>query len=171
MMPLTPIAEYMLKSRAERRAHLDLTEPCLLICESDQNAGKPMRGILAYFLWTTIPYKQKVYVCHACNNARCGNPRHLYWGTPWDNNFDQKEAGVPSIYEKTVAKYGKEGFREIVVAAAKKAALVPRKKRGSTPLLNSGQFRVGGHKPRTWSVGSRKGIKMPRAWPRRTKAL
>lgn len=43
---------------------------------------------------------QKIYrrkekeACHTCNNKRCVNPDHLYWGTPLQNIRDAIEDGV-----------------------------------------------------------------------------
>lgn len=105
------IENYINKSRDERRAHLNLIEDCLEIGGSGSSEYK---ALLAYHLKTTIPTKvRKIYLCHACNNPICCNPKHLYWGTPKDNHIDQVENGtyVP-IYERLVNKYGVDGARE-----------------------------------------------------------
>lgn len=100
----------MSKDRSERRNHLDLKESCLEIGGSHAEA----KGVLALFLKTTIPKKKdKIYVCHACNNENCINSKHLYWGTPKDNAQDYKESGYyKSIYARGLEKYGKEVFHE-----------------------------------------------------------
>ena len=85
------IESYILKSREDRRAHLDLTEECILIGGVSSTQYK---GLLAHSLRTTIPTRIKVFVCHACNVSGCSNPHHLYWGTPMDNHLDQVEAGT-----------------------------------------------------------------------------
>ena len=28
-------------------------------------------------------------MCHACNNGKCSNPKHLYWGTASENRMDR----------------------------------------------------------------------------------
>jgi hypothetical protein len=49
-------------------------------------------------------------LCHACNNAKCSNPRHLYWGTDRENivldNPNHKNVG-----QRTIEKYGVAGAR------------------------------------------------------------
>ena len=110
------INEHMALSRQERRSHLRLEESCIEI----GGASQFFRGLLAHYLGTTIGDKSS-YVCHACNNPGCSNPRHLYWGTPSDNVIDQKEAGTwKSGYQKMVDKYGKDTALKIARANASK---------------------------------------------------
>jgi hypothetical protein len=102
------IEEYMKLSREERRRHLDLNESCIEI------GGKAsmFRGLLAHHLGTTIGGLRE-HLCHACNNGKCSNPKHLYWGTPADNSQDYKESGAwMSIWQRMVSKYGVEGAKE-----------------------------------------------------------
>jgi hypothetical protein len=104
------INEYMKRSRDERRAHLLLDEACIEIGGLSQF----YRGLLAHYLRTTIG-DASVYVCHACNNPKCSNPKHLYWGTPTDNIIDQKESGTwKSGYQKIVDKHGVEKAHEML---------------------------------------------------------
>lgn len=99
------INEYIKLSREDRRNHLDLSLPCKEI----GGCSTHFKGILAFELNTTIPSKRNIYLCHACNNEKCCNPKHLYWGTPKDNMIDQKEnAGYYTLPEKIVRKHGKE---------------------------------------------------------------
>ena len=81
------VNEYIKKTRDERRAHLDLEASCIRI---GGHASTVFKGLLAHFLNTTIPTRQKIFLCHACNVSDCSNPRHLYWGTPQDNYIDSK---------------------------------------------------------------------------------
>ena len=108
------INEYMKLSREDRRRHLILEESCIEIGGLSQF----YRGLLAHYLGTTIG-DISVYVCHACNNPKCSNPRHLYWGNPKDNVTDQKEAGTwKSGYQKLVDKYGFEQTRKMLAERA-----------------------------------------------------
>lgn len=100
--------------REERRAHLRLNDRCVEI----GGDSRLFRGLLAHFLGTTIGHRNAL-VCHACNNAGCSNPSHLYWGTFRDNWLDAKESGRwISIHERTIAKYGKEEYKKIKRASA-----------------------------------------------------
>lgn len=101
------IQEYMKLSREERRKHLDLNSDCIEI------GGKAsmFRGLLAHYLGTTIGGLRE-HLCHACNNPKCSNPKHLYWGSPADNSRDYKESGSwMSIWQRMVVKYGIEGAK------------------------------------------------------------
>ena len=74
------INEFITRPREERRSHLDLTESC---CERGGNSTNH-KGVLAQYLNTTIP-SGRILLCHGCNNDKCSNPKHLYWGTDYDN--------------------------------------------------------------------------------------
>ena len=99
------INEFITKPREERRFHLKLDEPC---CERGGNSTVH-KGVLAQYLNTTIP-SGRILLCHACNNDRCSNPNHLYWGTDYDNIIvDGKEFGThKSPWERRLEKYGYE---------------------------------------------------------------
>ena len=73
-----------------RQEHINLLESCI---ERGGNSTNH-KGVLAQFLDTTIPYGTKILLCHACNNAKCSNPKHLYWGTPKENVEDAILAGT-----------------------------------------------------------------------------
>jgi hypothetical protein len=104
------IEVYMKLLREERRAHLQLDEPCILI----GGRSKEFRGLLAHFLQTTIPRGHLYHLCHACNKEECSNPRHLYWGTSKDNFNDQVAAGTyTSFKERLENKYTPEQLAEI----------------------------------------------------------
>lgn len=94
--------EYIKLPKQQRQDHLDLTQPCL---ERGGNSTNH-RGVLAQYLNTTIP-AGRVLLCHACSNAACSNPNHLYWGTDKENVQDAKEAGTwKSMWQRLVDKYG-----------------------------------------------------------------
>ena len=105
------IREYMKLSREDRRAHLQLEEKCIEI----GGDSRTYRGLLAHRLKTTISKGGKrVLCCHACNNAGCSNPNHLYWGTDGDNSIDANECGRRlSQWEYIVNKHGEKKAREL----------------------------------------------------------
>ena len=104
------IEEYILLPKTERQSHLKLSDPCL------ERGGQSMylKGLLAHLRDTTIPAGYKIYVCHACHNAKCSNPDHLYWGTPSENAQDHIDNGGKNIWDKTVAKHGLEKAKQIM---------------------------------------------------------
>lgn len=98
------IEEYITLPREERQRHLKLDEACI-----ERGAGSYyFKGLLAHLLDTTVPTGHKIHLCHACHNAKCGNPNHLYWGTASENAIDRMNNGDKSIWEKMVEKYGYE---------------------------------------------------------------
>ena len=79
------------ETKSERQKHLNLEEPCL---ERGGNSTNH-KGVLAEFLNTTIPHGSKgAFLCNACNNGKCSNPKHLYWGTPKENVDDAIKDGA-----------------------------------------------------------------------------
>lgn len=119
------INTYIQRPREERTAHLELSDPCILIGGAD---SRHYRGLLAHSLKTTIPAGMKIVLCHACNVHACSNPKHLYWGTAKENTADQKAAGTwQSMYARGLAKYGEETWKEMRRAAASKGGKANRK--------------------------------------------
>jgi len=102
------VEEFINLTREERRAHLDLDDSC---CERGGNSTKH-KGVLAQYLDTTIP-SGRILLCHACNNSKCSNPKHLYWGTDYDNIIiDGTEFKTHmSPWHRRVEKYGLEKAR------------------------------------------------------------
>lgn len=93
---------YIQLSREERRNHLKLDEPCILI----GGRSRDFRGLLAHYLKTTIPKGRNNQLCHACNVEMCSNTSHMYWGTNKDNHIDRVEVGsYTSFKERIEAKY------------------------------------------------------------------
>ena len=100
------IEDYITQPKEQRQQHIDLSDPCV-------ERGGPQKGglssyckgLMAHLLDTTIPSGHKIHICHACNNEKCSNPKHLYWGTAQENRLDQKK---DSVWERTIKKYGEE---------------------------------------------------------------
>jgi HNH endonuclease len=67
-----------------------------------------LKGLLAHLHNTTIPSGKKIHVCHACHNAKCSNPNHLYWGTASENKIDANNFYGKTIWDHMVEKYGLE---------------------------------------------------------------
>lgn len=132
------IHEYMTNfSREDRRQHLLLSSPCLEIGGSSGD----FRGLLAHYLKTTVPEKVKTkrtaLLCHACNNGKCSNPLHLYWGTDLDNHIDRVEASTyESLPKRMERKYGKEYMWKLRSNAGKKGG----KKGGGHNRLTDAQI-------------------------------
>ena len=101
------IENYIKLPKEERQSHLQLTDPCV-------ERGGPQKGglssyckgLMAHLLDTSIPTGHKIHICHACNNEKCSNPNHLYWGTAQENATDRMNNGDKTIFEKMVEKYG-----------------------------------------------------------------
>jgi hypothetical protein len=106
-MTFKNINEYMTLPVEERRQHLDLSSDCIIIGGGSQQ----FRGLLAHYLKTTISTKQEALLCHACNNAKCSNVAHLYWGTFSENLQDSYAAGRKTIAEQMQAKYTEEELK------------------------------------------------------------
>lgn len=83
------IYEYINTTQSERQKHLNLTEECICIGGTSQE----FRALLSHLLKVTIPKGSKILLCHACYNAKCSNPKHLYWGTASENCQDTLRAG------------------------------------------------------------------------------
>jgi hypothetical protein len=103
---LTDFKEYMSRSKTERQAHLNLTENCV---ERGGNSTNH-RGVLAQYLDTIIPMGRVAVLAHACNNAKCSNPNHLYWATDKENVVEDgaKFGTHKSPWQRQVDKYGYE---------------------------------------------------------------
>ncbi len=111
------IKDYMLLSKEERQKHLDLTSPCIIRLDHLQYKASGysymFKGLLAHYLNTTIPLNPRkgprILLAHACNNAKCCNPKHLYWATDKENIQDSG-----TCHERMQKKYGSQ-WKSIVV--------------------------------------------------------
>jgi len=96
------IEQYIEQPKETRQSHLRLGEPCVERGGNSEN----YRGLLAHVLNTSIPKGQRIHLCHACHNAKCGNPNHLYWGKLKENTEDRFANGGKTPWEHCVDKYG-----------------------------------------------------------------
>jgi hypothetical protein len=96
------ITEFITRSREDRQKHLQLEQPC---CERGGNSTNH-KGVLAQYLDTTIP-SGRILLCHACNNEKCSNPNHLYWGTDKEN-ITLDNPNWKTAWDRKVEKYGYE---------------------------------------------------------------
>ena len=89
------IYEYIKLPKDIRQEHLDLDDYCI-----ERGGGSTYcKGLLAHLLETTIPSGHMIHVCHACNNGKCSNPKHLYWGTASENRRDRVKYENRTIME------------------------------------------------------------------------
>ena len=102
------IEEYLNENISTRQAHLKLEEDCL---ERGGNSAVH-RGVLAEYLNGNI-YSKPADLCHACNNPKCSNPRHLYWGSRSENVKDSVRAGTwVNPYQTKVNELGEIGAKK-----------------------------------------------------------
>lgn len=124
------VSEWIKESREVRTSHLKLDSTCI---ERGGNSTVH-RGVLAQYLNTDFP--SKIDLCHACNNDKCSNPTHLYWGTRKENVKDSIDAGTfNNAWDSMILKYGSED--------AAKAELYER---GSKGWVKGGQAGKGRNK-------------------------
>jgi hypothetical protein len=126
---ITITKEYMSQPKEVRQLHLNLKEKCIeRIFETQyRQSGYSyyLKGLLAHILDTNIPVRKdkngvRVLLAHACNNAKCANPKHLYWATDKENIEDSgsfhardlKKNGKQSIIDRNrkIAKERPPGF-------------------------------------------------------------
>lgn len=108
------IEEYILLTKEDRQKHLRLEDPCIERGGPEKGGlSAYCKGLMAHILDTSIPSGMMIQICHACNNARCSNPSHLYWGTASENAFDRMNNGDKTVWEKVVEKYGLEEARNM----------------------------------------------------------
>jgi len=107
---ITDFKSYMSLPKVERQKHLDLSAACV---ERGGNSTNH-RGLLAYYLDTVIPTGRAAVLAHACNNAKCSNPMHLYWATDRENIVeDGTEFGTwKHPWDRLVEKYGLKEARK-----------------------------------------------------------
>ena len=62
------------------------------------------------------------FACHHCDNRKCVNPEHLYWGSPADNAADMVSRGRSTLGKGRVRK----------IAHEDKPIIVERRRRGES---------------------------------------
>lgn len=99
------IAEYMLLSREERTAHIDLESPCDCWHGANSYGKSRARKSLLRFLGLQGEHTKRTECCHLCPNhskagSVCSNPLHLYLGTPSENHKDIPEEVRQNSYRR-----------------------------------------------------------------------
>jgi len=100
------VEEYLTLDLLESQTHLDLSEGCF----ERGGISTNHRGVLVQYLNTPI-YGKPADLCHKCNNGKCSNPKHLYWGSHKENMKDEIDNGTHvsiNSWQKKVEKYGYE---------------------------------------------------------------
>lgn len=140
------IEEYMLLPLTQRQAHINLSEACVERGGRQESVSAYMRGVLSYVLNTTIPYNKRIHACHACNNWKCGNIAHIYWGTVKENNDDAKLVDSRTLWQRTVDKYGEEKTRALISNAGQLGRLTRSKKLAERNAFRAQQALTDGRK-------------------------
>lgn len=55
--------------------------------------GKVCQSHRAIWMIINGSIPEGMYICHHCDNPLCVNPKHLFLGTPYDNNHDMIDKG------------------------------------------------------------------------------
>ena len=58
-----------------------------------QYEQKPWRVHRLMYTLYKCPIPKGLFVCHTCDTPLCGNPEHLFLGTPKENHHDAMEKG------------------------------------------------------------------------------
>lgn len=102
----------------KRQKHLNLSDKCI----ERGGTSTQHKGVLAQYLNTDIPDgvnisngKGRILLCHACENNKCSNPKHLYWGTDFDNIHDSMKSGTRlTIFEYSIKKHGIKKAKDLL---------------------------------------------------------
>jgi hypothetical protein len=118
---LISLSDYILKSREERIAHIDLSTDCELGTFRSRSRGG-LDGLFSLIgveddieNWTVA----RIHCCHLCDCGRrkgeCGNPRHIYIGTASENSLDlpkdfrvqraRGDSGAGHVISRNAEKY------------------------------------------------------------------
>lgn len=117
------------QTKTERQKHLNLNMPCLIRGGNSTSH----KGILAQYLNTNIP-SGRILLCHACHNAKCSSPLHLYWGTDKENVSDAIVDGKHNnIWQNMVNKYGLEEAKKMQARGNKSAGGKANKGKPKSP--------------------------------------
>ena len=127
-------AEYLVdtKSRKERMKHCDLSTECIVETTKKREYPNVYRNALAEYTKTTLPSGNEYHACHACNNGKCKNPKHIYWGTPKENQED-----LLSYYNQLIPeKVGKLANRREIMKAITLMEFDDKVKRGQIQIMH-----------------------------------
>lgn len=64
-------------------------------------AGKQWKGNRLVLMLSSGRFSETLFSLHKCDNKRCLNPKHLYWGTRVDNSMDMVSSGLHVQKRKT----------------------------------------------------------------------
>ena len=86
-------------------------------------AGKSIPAAAASLTFSGKPNPGGLWALHRCDQPKCVNPRHLYWGTPQDNADDAWARGRMSPHSAKVTEYQVVEIRERYAAGESGPAL------------------------------------------------
>lgn len=79
---------------------------------------------VSMMLHKPLEYRPDQMLCHKCDNPRCINPEHLYYGSPRSNAYDYHERGKFMEIEKRISYRPRaDGRRNFFPKAAQKMVI------------------------------------------------
>ena len=121
------ILEYITLPKSKRQEHLDLDDYCI------HRGGNSTysKALLADYVGTSIPKGNNIHVCHACNNGKCSNVKHLYWGTAQENRIDRVRFENRTIIEDYEHKFRIKNAKIVGLGCRNRTYVVPAPKTGA----------------------------------------
>lgn len=111
---------YKDKTRDERTSHIDLSEACHMMNACTSKTQSVARTNLRALLGVGADDHKGMFVLHLCQNdtfkngtnaGACFNPRHVYFGTPRENNMDKGTEALRAGVERMLAGVTAESQR------------------------------------------------------------